>query len=366
MENTEVSEVKNKRKLVSIREVKEIFTIEGADVIEGVRIDGWVCVCKKGEFSNVGDLGVYFEIDAFLPASDRRYQFLSKDFSEFEGEQGARLKTRKFKGQVAQGLFLPLRFFPELANAQLGDDVTEILGVKKWEPAMSPQLAGVALGHFPSFITKTDQERAQNLVRELEDNQGNLFEATIKLDGSSMTAYRRDEHLGICSRNLELKETEENTFWKVARQQKVLEALEHFGKNYAIQGELIGEGVQDNREGIYGHDFFIFDIFDIDNYRYLPPQERLDFIKQVNEAGFNLKLVPFFNPDKPFVELKGTVDELLELASGPSMNPDVTREGIVWKREDGNFSFKTISNEYLLEVEKKMEKANKKSRNAVK
>lgn len=159
MEEVNNEEVKNKRKLVSIREAKEIFTIEGADVIEGVRVDGWVCVCKKGEFTKPGELGVYFEIDAFLPASDRRFAFLSRDFSEFEGEQGARLRTRKFKGQVAQGLFLPVRFFPELADKPVGEDVTEILGVKKWEPYMSPQLAGVAIGLFPNIIRKTDQER---------------------------------------------------------------------------------------------------------------------------------------------------------------------------------------------------------------
>lgn len=203
----------------------------------------------------------------------------------------------------------------------------------------------------------------QNLVPEIEENQGRIFEATIKLDGSSMTVYRHNEHLGVCSRNLELKETEDNSLWTVARRQKILEGLEFFGKNYAIQGEIIGEGIQDNREEIKGQDFFIFDIFDIDNYRYLKPQERLDFISEMQKAGFEVKPVPFVNPNQPFVTLKGSVDELLDVAVGPSMNPNATREGIVWKRDDGDFSFKTISNEYLLDVEKKMEKANKKSRN---
>ena len=33
------------------------------------------------------------------------------------------------------------------------------------------------------------------------------------------------------------------------------------------------------------------------------------------------------------------------------INPKVDREGIIFKREDGEFSFKAISNKYLLKEE---------------
>jgi RNA ligase (TIGR02306 family) len=357
-----MEEQKNKRKLVSIRTIDSVLEIEGADLIETAKIGAWNCVIKKNEFK-ADDLGVYFEIDAFLPMKDSRFEFLNKDEIEFENEMGVRVRTRKFKGKIAQGLVLPLSLFPEIKNPQIGDDVTELLGIKKWEPEIPVQLQGLIVGLFPSFIRKTDQERAQNLVDEVKENQGNIFEATIKIDGSSMTVYKYNDRNGVCSRNLELKEADNNTYWVVTRKAKILETLELLNKNYAIQGELMGEGIQDNREQIKGHEFFVFDIFDIENRKYLNPKERLEFIDLLRKNNCNIKHVPFFNPNSPFIKLNGSVDELLELAIGPSMNNEITREGIVWKREDGEFSFKTISNEYLLEVEKKIEKANKKSRN---
>lgn len=364
--NNDTVKIKNKRMLASVRAAKEINPIEGADIIVAVKIDGWKCVCGKDDFKNPGELGVYFEIDSFLPLKDPRYAFLSREAIEFEGEQGVCLRTRKFKGQVAQGLFLPLRSFPELVNAKEGDDVSEVLGIKKWEAPIPAQLSGIALGSFPSHTRRTDQERIQNLEKENEENQGRMFEVTIKLDGSSMTVYRHNDRVGVCSKNLELKETEENSLWRVARKQKIIEGLNYFGKNYSIQGEIVGEGIQHNKEGLKGHDFYIFDIFDIDNYTYLKPEERLDFVKKMQENGFPVKHVPFLKPDQPMIELRGNVDELLEMANGPSMNPAVTREGLVWKRDDGQYSFKTISNQFLLLEEKRLEKENKKSRNKMK
>lgn len=146
------------RQLASIRTIREIQPIAGADFIVAIQVDGWKCIAKKGEF-NVGDMGVYFEIDSFLLGSDERFAFLAKQFINFEGTIGARIRTIKLKGQLAQGLMLPLQLFPELVNVQLGQDVTEILNVKKWEPYVPPQLAGEVNGNFPSFIKKTDEER---------------------------------------------------------------------------------------------------------------------------------------------------------------------------------------------------------------
>jgi RNA ligase (TIGR02306 family) len=146
------------RQLASIRTVRDIQPIVGADIIVATQVDGWKCITKKGEF-NVGDMGVYFEIDSFLPGSDERFAFLAKQFINFEGTIGARIRTIKLKGQLAQGLMLPLRLFPEIVDAQVGMDVTELLNVQKWEPYVPPQLAGEVNGNFPSFIKKTDEER---------------------------------------------------------------------------------------------------------------------------------------------------------------------------------------------------------------
>lgn len=340
------------RQLASIRQAREIKAIEGADRIQMCTVDGWQCVVKVGEFQ-LQDLGVYFEIDSFLPAKDERYAFLSNDFTEFEGETGARLRTRKFKGQIAQGLFLPLSIFPELGDVKLDQDVTEVLGVKKWEAPIPASLGGDVKGAFPSWLSKSDQERAQNFIDEIEANQGEEFEVTYKLDGTSMTVYRKTEtdgviH-GVCGRNWEFKDTTDNSYTQMAHKRQLREALdvlfEKYGRDYAFQGELIGEGIQSNYEKIKGQEFFVYAIFDINAGDYVSPEVRHELIKVVNDAGFAIKHVPVFEAN--FV-LNHTVAELLIRAEGQGMNQGVEREGFVYKRKDGKFSFKTISNKYLL------------------
>lgn len=340
------------RKLATIRVANALFPITGADAIEAVRVDGWVCVSKKGEFK-AGDKGIYFEIDSFLSGEDERFNFLAKQFITYNGTLGARLRTIRLRGQLSQGLFLPLDKFPEVADMEVGTDVTEILGVTKWEPPMPAQLAGEVIGVFPHFCKTTDQNRVQNLVQEVEvDNQGQEVEVTVKLDGSSMTVYRFDratnkegetflDH-GVCSRNYNLRESEKNSLWRVARKNRMLEALDFLGRNLAFQGEIIGEGIQGNNEALVGQDFYLFDIFDIDNQKYLAPNERQEIVKVLNKEGFPIKHVPIVGN----IVLNHTVDEILAMADGQSLN-NSNREGLVFKRLDGQFSFKAISNWYL-------------------
>lgn len=339
------------RKLATIRIANAISPIVGADAIEAVRVDGWVCVAKKGEFK-VGDKGIYFEIDSFLPGEDERFSFLAKQFTTFEGKQGARLRTIRLRGQLSQGLFLPLAKFPELQNVEVGADVTDILGVSKWEPPMPAQLAGEVVGIFPHWAKKSDQERIQNLMSEIEDNKGQEFEVSVKLDGSSMTVYRFDratdkegerflDH-GVCSRNYNLRESEKNSLWRVATKNRMMEALDFIGRNLAFQGEIIGEGIQGNNESLSGQDFYMFDIYDIDAQKYLAPAERQEIVSVLNQNGFSLKHVPIIGNTL----LNHSVDELLAMADGQSLN-NANREGLVFKRMDGQFSFKAISNWYL-------------------
>lgn len=327
------------RALATVRTVHDVRPIEGADLIELALVDGWQCVVKKGEFKP-GDAGLYFEIDSFLPAEDPRFAFLERDFrTNSYGMRGARLRTIKLRGQISQGLLLPLAEFPEAAN----DDIAEAIGVTKWEPPMPACLSGVARGNFPGFLRKTDQERIQNCPAFLEDTA--LYEVTVKLDGSSMTAYYHEGHFGVCSRNLELEETEGNTFWKVARLYGMRDRLQMVSEvmlkqGVAIQGELIGEGIQGNPENIQGHDFYLFDVWLIGEGRFATQTERLAIQRQL---GVNH--VPVLTLGD---RLPGSVAGCLAMAEGKSLNLKVQREGVVFKRLDGKRSFKAISNKYLL------------------
>ena len=328
------------RKLATIRRIAEIKDIDGADAIEAVRVDGWWVVAKKGEYQ-VGQLAVYLEVDSWVPTSIA--SFLTKaghEPKEFEGVKGERLRTVKLRGQLSQGLLLPISILPTTTVIEVGNDVTDTLGIVKWERPISPQLYGQAKGSFPSFLRKTDQERVQNIGRTLESYIDQTFEVTIKLDGSSCTIFVKDEEDGVCSRNLELKQNEDNAFWRIALEYDIHKKIRAYGKNLAVQGELIAPNIQSNYEKVNKPEFYVFDVFDIDKQEYMLPKERQEFCKLLD-----IPHVPIVDKSLAMID---NVDKLLDMAEGDGMNKGVKREGLVFKHNNSEFSFKAISNSYLL------------------
>lgn len=388
------------RKLASIRRVTKIRPIEGADFIEAVEVGGWTVVVKKDTFK-VGDLCVYFEIDAFLPAENPAFAFLEDQFHLWNNKRGMRLKTKRLKKTWSQGLALPISDFAELKCdphtgpyiIAEGDDVTQILKIEKWE---SPEDLAAASGDanrttrsFPSFIRKTDQERVQNRVNEVAERT-ETFERTIKLDGSSMTVYilwKDNKHfedfvakrnksknknlsfwgklrakieeffgkgpeyiVGVCSRNQEVDINGSTTFATYVRDNKVEEKLVNLTKDthdsYAFQGELLAPSIQGNFEKVNKPEWYVYDVYSIDDEVYLLP-----LMARLDTAAAGLKYVPVLEESATIPEGDGreAVDKILAAAEGPGMNPGVKREGEVWKsNEVSDFSFKAISNSYLL------------------
>lgn len=334
------------RKLATVRIINDIQPIEGADMIELAIVDGWKVVVAKNVGHKVGDMVIYCEIDSFLPIREE-FEFLRKSSYKKMGDQeGFRLKTIKLRGQVSQGLILPIHVLPLLEMVHEGQDVTEMLGVVKYEPPIPAELAGKVKGLFPSFIRKTDEERIQNLASEYElyktkNKEGMKFYVTEKLDGSSATYYLKDGEFGVCSRNLELLETEGNTFWKVARELNLEELFTTLENNICLQGELIGEGIQGNPYKIKGQTVRFFNAFNIDTQEYLGLTE---FITLVN--GMKLETVPVLDTNFTLPE---TIEEMLKVADDKSiLNPSFDREGIVIRSADRTISFKAISNKFLL------------------
>lgn len=327
------------RQLVSIQKIKALEPIEGADAIERATVLGWQLVVKKGEFE-VGQLCLYCEIDSLMPD---RPEF------EFLKPRGMRIRTVRLRGQISQGICFPLSFLPEGTEIEEGADVTDILGITKYEPPIPANLAGLMKGNFPSFIPKTDETRVQVLQGSLDRYQGMDCYITEKLDGTSVTYYIKDGEFGVCSRNLDLLETEDNSIWRVARLLDVENKLRDMNGNFALQGELIGEGVQGNKYKLKGQHVFFFNVFDIDQYRFLNFAE---FEKTIEDLG--LKAVPVL--DRSF-ELTSDINELVNMSVGRSVLYDVHREGIVIRpiteMQDrlGRVSFKAINPEFLLKYE---------------
>lgn len=347
------------RKLATIRKISKLLPIPGADAIEVAVVDGWEIVVKKGDFEE-DTLIVMCEIDCWVPHELAPFLSKGKEPRVYEGIKGEKLRTVKLRGALSQGLLLPLSVLgkPEevfsIGDECIGTDVSEQLGIIKWEPVLPANMAGQVKGLFPSFIRKTDQERCQNIVDEIFiDNKDARYEVTIKLDGSSITTYKFQQDTGVCSRNLELEineENKDNSFVKMFQGSMLQAVLDKMGKNIAVQGELMGPCIQGNRENFKDTKFFIFEAQFIDDQRKLTPDERKALFAELMECGADAHIVnhvPILHYNVTLAELGiFNVEDLLKFADGPSINNPI-REGLVFKRMDGGFSFKAISNKFL-------------------
>jgi len=339
------------RKMASIRKILDIKKIENADKICIYLVDGWQIIDEVNKYK-INDFVIMLEIDSWVPNALAPFLSKGKVPREFNGIQGEKLKTVKLRGALSQGLLLPVSVLPENYLYEEGDDVSEILGVQKYEVDNTTQ-SGKSVSNWPSIVPKTDQERLQNLKSVFESKiKGQVFEITEKLDGSSATYYiDADGIYHVMSRNVDLARDENNLWWKMSAKYNIEEMMlrlwldpefrEEFNKGFAIRGEIVGPGVNGNKLQLTEHDFYVFDLWEpIDGY--CPPKERHLI---VNVLG--LKHVPLHHKLMTF---SGTFEQLLESANGQSvLNPNVKREGLVFKSEDGQFTFKIVSNEWLLE-----------------
>jgi len=330
------------RKLASVVKIIDIQPILNADAIVVAKVKGWNVVIKKGEFE-VGDLAVYYEIDSFLPIRPH-FEFLRKSsYKRMGNSEGFRLKTIKLRGQISQGL---LTSIPEgIFNPKENDDLTEALDIVKYEPPISAQLAGKIKAIFPSFIPKTDETRIQNFESEFGFLPvGENAYITEKLDGTSFTCYFKDGVFGVCGRNWELTETVDNSLWRMANMLELKDKLTKYGKNIALQGELIGSNINGNLYEMKDHALYFFTGYDIDKGRRM-------FFDELEWLLFclDLKMVPIIEKYGFVLPNNNLVDNMLKYAEGKSvLNMAVDREGVVVRGLEREFSFKAISNIYLL------------------
>lgn len=325
------------RKMASVRKIDKIREHTNADTLELAILGGWQVVVKKGEFQ-AGDLCVYCEIDSIMR---ERPEF------EFLASCKYRIKTVKLRKELSQGICFPLSILPEGDYAE-GDDVTEILGVTKHEPPVSTQLAGQARGNFPSLVVKTDEPRIQNLGQDFEQIRTLRLVKTEKLEGASLSLGRLDDgDFHVCSRNIDLKETDENAYWKAVRQLDLEEKMQRLS-DIVLQGELVGASIQGNIYKLSRLDIYVFGGFNWKEQRYLSWPELSELCGERD-----IKMVPLL--DDNFIIGDRTTQDILDMADGQSKLHPTKREGIVFRSYGlikdvpyGKISFKAVSNKFLL------------------
>jgi hypothetical protein len=370
------------RNLATIQIITALDKIDGADAIERATVLGWSVVVKKDDFK-VNDLVIYCEIDSILP---------DKPEFEFLRDRKFRIKTIRLRGQISQCICFPLSLLPLNIKIKEGLDVTEMLGIKKWEAYQDEQKIQKQVGKimypkwmphfmqqiihrfkffreyyrqhsgqksFPSLIPKTDETRVQLLQPLLDKYQGTSCYYSEKLDGSSLTVYQINGKFGVCSRKIDLMRDETDKYWKTVLEHDLENKFKTFFKdeNIALQGELVGSGIQGNKYKLKGLDIYFFNVYFIKKYSYGNIWELQTVCDQLNE-----KIVPVLDP---LYMLENNIPDLVELSKGKSvLNKDVLIEGIVIRPiieiEDkelhcqlvkNRVSFKVVNPEFLIKYD---------------
>jgi len=371
------------RKLAHIEKIEWIKPIDGADKIELCGILGWQCVIAKKDNFKVGDKVVYCEVDSVMP---------EKPEFEFLRERKFRIRTIKLRGQISMGLVLPTSYL-SVDSGKFGEhqDVTEWMGITKY---LSPSerteieqlenkikleksklkkfllryslfrrlfLSKKGKSGFPYWVSKTDEERIQNIPQVLKQYKDKIFYITEKIDYQSGTwtgkmvprfngilsklPFKKYQFV-VCSRNLTTND-KNSLYWKIAKKYNLEQILKE-NPTLTIQGEQGDTKVQGNKYGVTEPTMWVFNIIDHEKGYHYDYHEMNMFCKK-----YNLNIVPFLGMDR-LEYLGDTVDKIINLTKGKSTLANIPREGIVFRCiEDGKkiSSFKAINPDFLLKFD---------------
>jgi RNA ligase (TIGR02306 family) len=348
---------KGMRQLVTIQRIHDIKPIEGRDRVEQATILGWKVIVGKGIFHE-DELVCFAEIDSLFPATEKW-----EELAKFK----YRIKLFKVNtpdGPIyGQGYCMPLTVLEDCDDRypkyyEEGEEVTELLGVTKYEPPVEFSVGDTA-GSFPChYIPETDEIRVASKPEVLEELRGLPYVIRQKCDGSSMTSLfdPAEQTMMVCSRSLAKKRpVEGNTpcaFWKAALKYKLEELFQTFPE-YGIQMELVGEKIQKNRMGIVGHEVRVFNIAHLPSRKYVDDDEFERLMGEFQKISPNLTACKVIERGDNFQHTL----ESLQAISIHKYDSGKQAEGIVIRPQKemysrvlgGRLSFKQINPEFLAE-----------------
>lgn len=352
------------RKLAKIVTIDNIRHLENSENLNIAEIGGWEIVINKKENFVIGGKAIYCEIDSNIPIDKDWLPDAIKEMIKTKKLKKFILKTKKIRGVVSQGLLIPFsESISELENLDLETDVTEILGITKYEKIIYEKICNSSnskisktprISNFPlHLVPKTDELRIQSNKKLLNEFLNKEYYCTLKLDGCSSTFVLDDKVLNddkglddnflVCSRNYIAED--EGDFWnKMAKKYDIKTILKlefEKGNHLALQGEICGPKIQKNLLNLNTLELFIFNIYDCKNKIRFNHKQIVDFCN-----NYNLKYVPLIESGDNFCY---DIKELLELTKGFYENTKNHREGLVFRND--KYSFKVINNDYLLKYD---------------
>ena len=354
VEKDMTNDEKSSRKLASIQIISELKEHSNADKLLIATVLGWNVVCGKSDGLIVGDKVIYFEIDSLLPSD--------KIWSAFMKDKKFRIKTVKLRGELSQGLLMPLKILEEY-NISIkpedyteGQDMTQILQIVKYENDADEEVSPnnknkIKINSFPSQygFEKTDEPRIQSSPGLLKEFKDKAFYATLKYDGTSCTYFvdKDKDEFYICSRNQIRGYDKSECYTKTADKYNIKEILIKNSCKYAIQGETYGPSIQKNPLEVKEICFAVFNIYDYQDKKYLDYDALCAFCKENS-----LPMVEVIVEGDNF---NYSLSELKELSKGNYKNTKNPREGLVFRLKSNwndlvfkRFSFKIINDDYLL------------------
>lgn len=303
--------------IASIQKITNVRPHPNADSLNLGTVLGWQVVFNKlqNDYKD-GDLVVYIEIDSVVPDIPQ-FDFLkNKNF---------RVKPIRLRGEASNGLCMPLNAFPDhfKDDVQVGQDVSELLNIQHYEKPLPASLSGDVVGYIPPFIIKTDETNLRSYPDALNELKNKEYYITRKDDGSSVTFFVKDGEFGVCSRQLQLKKSDKNTIWLMNDLYHIEENIKQYfpNINVAIQGELVGPGVNGNNLGLKSHEVHLFSILFLDNRKYSNYHELVGFCNTCK-----IPMVTFVEHGNNF---EYTLDDLITLSNKQKYANDQPGEGIV-------------------------------------
>ncbi len=320
-------------KLASIETIKTLEKHPNADALDIATVLGYRCIVARDAFS-VGEKVVLIQPDTVLP---------DEPWAEMFRKRSNRVKACRLRGEWSFGIVMPVSTWPDL-SLEVGSEVSEIIGVSKYEPPAPQDLS--AAGYLPRGLPKTDEERWQN-IEALP--YGEVCDITLKIDGSSLSVFARKLEdgtweTGITSRSLCLKADCDNKYTRGVAKYDILNKLLAYCQKHdvslSLRGELYGNGIQGFGKNPHGQlplDFAAFSVYNMDELKYEGPNNTHYYEKVCTEL--NIPTVPML--EKAVILTPEHIDKYSMLIDKVDGKPF---EGVVVKHKEG--SFKIINLQY--------------------